>query len=80
MAPQRLQIRPGDVIWIDNVLLGELKSRIPNGTLIPSSEFDATETVPTTEPEDSRGDDHDALERELEEIADLFNTEAKAAR
>jgi len=54
-APSGLEIRPGDTVWIDNVLLDELKGRIPNGTPIPIK-FDAAETAPTTEPEDTGGD------------------------
>jgi hypothetical protein len=64
VVPEGLEIRPGDVICIDNAL-------------IPFSEFDAAEA--SAEPEDSGGDDYDALERELEEIADLLlNNREKA--
>ena len=55
VGPPGLEIRPGDMISIDNAL-------------IPLPEFDAAEA----EPEDVGGDDYDALERELQEIADLL--------
>ncbi len=35
VAPQGLEIRPGDEICIDNAVLNELKSRSPDGTLVP---------------------------------------------
>ena len=54
VAPEGLKIRPGDVISIDNLLLDELKTRSPD---IPIPlKFDAAETVPATEPEDTGGD------------------------
>ncbi len=56
VAPEGLEIRPGDVISIDNLLLDELKSRSADGTPLPVK-FDAAETVPATEPEDTGGDD-----------------------
>jgi invasion protein IalB len=34
-VPEGLKIRPGDTISIDNTLLNELKTRSPNGTLLP---------------------------------------------
>jgi hypothetical protein len=60
-----------DVVWIDNVLLDALMIRSADGSLVPRK-FDAAETVPATEPEDTGGDDYDALERELEEIAHIL--------
>ena len=71
MIPEGQEIRPGDIVWLDDVP-GELTVRMPDGSILPLSEFDTAETVPATEPEDSGGDDYDALERELEEIADLL--------
>jgi invasion protein IalB len=35
VAPEGLEIRPGDVICIGNVLLDELKARSPDGSLVP---------------------------------------------
>jgi len=55
VAPEGLEIRPGDFVSIDNVLLDELKIKNPDGTPIPIK-FCATETVPATEPEDAGGD------------------------
>jgi len=46
-----LEIRPGDTISIDNTLLNELKTRGPDGTLIPVK-FESVEA----EPEDVGGD------------------------
>lgn len=82
VGPAGLQIRPGDTVWIDNTFLDELKGRIPSGTPVPSSEIDAADTAPATEPEDSGGDDYASLERELKEIADLLrsNNGEKAER
>jgi hypothetical protein len=78
-GPQGLEIRPGDLISIDNVLLDELMGRSPDGPPIPIK-FDAAETVPTTEPEDIGGGDWDALEREFEEIADLLLNNGEKAK
>jgi invasion protein IalB len=35
VAPEGLQIEPGDVISIDNLLLDQLKSRSADGSVIP---------------------------------------------
>ena len=63
------------ICWLDNVP-GEQMIRAPDGPLIPASEYKAAEAEP--EPEDAGGDDWGALERELEEIADLLNNGEKA--
>lgn len=78
MIPEGQEIRPGDIVWLDNVP-GQHMIRTPDGSLIPASEFEVAEAEP--EPEDTGGDDWDALERELEEIADLLvNNRERAER
>ncbi len=69
MIPEGQEIQPGDIVWLDEVP-GEQMIIRPDGSLIPASEFEAAEA----EPEDTGGEDWDALERELEEIAHLLNT------
>jgi len=54
MIPEGQEIRPGDIIWLDS-LPGELTTRMPDGSLIPASEFEAAKAEP--EPEDTGGDE-----------------------
>lgn len=75
MIPEGQEIRPGDIVWLDN-LPGEHMIRSPDGSLVAAGEFEPAEA----EPEDTGGDDWDALERELEEIADLLLSNEDKAR